>query len=75
MPVAGGEPRTLTAGLDRNVESPRFSLSRFLAEPPPENMSLVVRADLRNWLKRVFTQFRAYEVRKAFDESSYLLNV
>jgi hypothetical protein len=57
------------------IESPRFSLSRFLAEPPPENMSLVVRADLRNWLKRVFTQFRAYEVRKAFDESSYLLNV
>jgi dipeptidyl aminopeptidase/acylaminoacyl peptidase len=25
VPVAGGEPRALTAGLDRNVESPRFS--------------------------------------------------
>lgn len=57
------------------VEGPEFSLSRFLAEPPPERMSLVVRADIRNWLKRAFAQFRAYEVRKAFDESNYLLNV
>jgi hypothetical protein len=57
------------------MEGPHFSLSRFLAEPPPDDMSLVVRADLRSWIKRVFMQLRAYEVRKAFDESTYLLNV
>jgi hypothetical protein len=55
------------------IENPRFSLSGFLATDPPADMSLVVRADLRTWLKRVFTQFHAYEVRKAFDESRYLL--
>jgi hypothetical protein len=57
------------------VESPRFSLAGFLGSAPPDHMSLVVRADLRNWLKRVFTQFHAYEVRKAFDESRYLMSV
>lgn len=57
------------------IESPHFSLAGFLSSPPPDDMSLVVRADLRNWLKRVFTKFHAYEVRKAFEDSSYLLSV
>jgi len=63
----------LEASAREIIENPRFSLSRFLASEPPENMSLVVRADLRTWLKRVFTQFHAHEVRKAFDGSRYLL--
>jgi hypothetical protein len=61
-------------GSARNIiEETNFSLTDFLHSPPPEDMSLVVRADLRSWLKRVFTQFHAYEVRKAFEESRYLL--
>ncbi|MDB5642616.1 MAG: hypothetical protein JWN07_1933 [Hyphomicrobiales bacterium] len=60
-------------GSARNViENPRFSLSGFLKAPSAEDMSLVVRADLRSWLKRVFTQLHAYQVRKAFDESNLL---
>jgi hypothetical protein len=35
-------------------------------------MSLVVRADLRSWITRVFTQFRSYELRKLMDESAFL---
>jgi hypothetical protein len=61
-------------GSARNViEAQGFSLKNFLQSPPPEDMSLVVRADLRSWLKRVFTQLHAYEVRKALEESRYLL--
>jgi len=61
-------------GSARNIiEAQNFSLTKFLRSPPPEDMSLVVRADLRSWLKRVFTQFHAYEVRQALQDSRYLL--
>jgi hypothetical protein len=57
------------------IEQPDFSLTDFLRAPPPDDMSLVVRADLRNWLKRVFTQFRSRELRIAFEAARYLTRV
>lgn len=60
--------------LQNAIAMPDFSLSGFLNRPPAvDEMSLVVRADLRSWITRVFTQFRSHELRKALDESHYLL--
>jgi hypothetical protein len=60
--------------LQTAIAMPGFSLSAFLRKPPAvDEMSLVVRADLRSWITRVFTQFRSHELRKALDESHYLL--
>ena len=60
--------------LKNAIATPGFSLSGFLTKPPAvDEMSLVVRADLRSWITRVFTQFRSHELRKALDESNYLL--
>jgi hypothetical protein len=36
-------------------------------------MSLVVRAGLKAWLTPVFAQFRAFEMRRALEEASWLL--
>lgn len=56
----------------RQLEQPGFSLSDFLAAPP-QSMSLVVRGEMRNWLRRAFAQFQSYELRNALDETRYLL--
>ncbi len=53
------------------IEEPGFSLARFLMAPPT-NMSIVLRAGLRQWLARVFTQFQNFELRLAMDEARYL---
>jgi hypothetical protein len=49
-----------------------LSLSYFLMEPPAE-MSLVVRAGLKAWLTPIFSQFRAFEMRRALEEASWLI--
>jgi hypothetical protein len=56
----------------RQIEQPGFSLSDFLLGPST-GMSLVVRADLRNWIRRIFAQFQSYELRNALEETRYLL--
>lgn len=55
----------------RAMENPGFSFSRFLLAPP-HNMSIVVRTALRHWITRVFTQFHAFELRIALDDTEYL---
>ncbi|MDB5648913.1 MAG: hypothetical protein JWL62_433 [Hyphomicrobiales bacterium] len=86
VPLGDDEPSALQYFLDertfqisaldpimrRQLEQPGFSLSDFLVGPP-QSMSLVVRADLRNWVRRVFAQFQSYELRNALDETRYLL--
>jgi len=49
-----------------------LSLSWFLIEPPAD-MSLVVRAGLKTWLTPVFSQFRAFEMRRALEEATWLI--
>jgi hypothetical protein len=56
----------------RALDSADLSLSYFLIEPPPD-MSLVVRAGLKAWLTQVFSQFRAFEMRRALEEASWLM--
>jgi len=56
------------------VSQTRFSISGFLRMPPTaDEMSLIVRADLRSWITRIFTQFRSYELRKLMDEADLLM--
>ena len=52
------------------METPGFSLSRFLLVPPA-NMSIVVRAGLREWLWRIFSQFKSFELRMTLAESEH----
>ena len=66
IPALEGLPR-------REFEAPDFSISNFFVSTPPDDMSLVVRADLRNWMRRVFTQFHSHELRMAFDNARYLM--
>lgn len=56
----------------RQIEQPGFSLSRFFLAPP-SGMSLVIRADLLAWLRRIFAQFQSYELRSALEGTRYLL--
>ena len=46
-------------------------LSRFI-DNPPEDLSIVVRARMRDWVTRAFVQFRAFDVRRAFEATSLL---
>ena len=55
----------------RFLDSPDFSLSGFLREPPPA-MSIVLRAALRNWLLPIFTQLHSFELRLALQSSQFL---
>lgn len=55
----------------RTIEEPGFSLSRFLLVPPT-NMSLVVRAGIREWLWRIFSQFKSFELRITLADSEHL---
>jgi hypothetical protein len=55
----------------QTIEEPGFSLSGFMLMPPV-NMSIVVRAGLREWLWRIFSQFKSFELRTALAESEHL---
>jgi len=57
--------------LRQTIEEPGFSLSRFMLMPPA-NMSIVVRAGLREWLWRVFSQFKSFELRMTLEETEHL---
>ncbi len=57
--------------LQQTIEEPGFSLSRFMLMPPV-NMSIVVRAGLREWLWRIFSQFKSFELRTTLAESEHL---
>ncbi|PPQ26051.1 hypothetical protein CCR94_23675 [Rhodoblastus sphagnicola] len=56
----------------RALEPVDLSLSYFLLDPPLD-MSLVVRAGLKSWLIPIFAQFRAFEMRRALEEATWLL--
>jgi hypothetical protein len=55
----------------QTIEEPGFSLSGFMLMPPV-NMSIVVRAGLREWLWRIFSQFKSFELRTALAETEHL---
>ena len=56
------------------TDGPRFSFADFMRAPPgTDAMSLVLRADLRNWIERMFTQLRSHELRRAFELSEFIL--
>jgi len=57
--------------LRATIEEPGFSLSRFMLMPPA-NMSIVVRAGLRDWIWRIFSQFKTFELRMTLSETEYL---
>jgi hypothetical protein len=65
----------IIAPLDGSVapilQDTNFSLSQFLLEPPSD-MSIVVRAALKGWITRVFTQFQSCELRATLDDAVYL---
>jgi hypothetical protein len=61
----------LDALVGRSLQPNDLSLSYFLMEPPSD-MSLVVRAGLKAWLTPIFSQFRAFEMRRALEEANYL---
>ncbi len=63
----------LPGALRSLINAPALSLSRFFSSEPPTNMSILAQADLREWLKRNFAQFRAHEVRTTLEEANYLL--
>ncbi|QXX75969.1 hypothetical protein MHY1_02803 [Methylovirgula sp. HY1] len=53
------------------IEDPGFSLSRFMLAPP-SNMSIVVRSGVRDWLARIFSQLRSFELRLALEQAEHL---
>lgn len=53
------------------VEAGEYPLTAFVASPP-EALSLVVRARLKEWVTRVFVQFKAFDVRLAMRQSEFL---
>jgi hypothetical protein len=57
--------------LQATIEKPGFSLSQFMRAPPPD-MSIVLRAGLRDWVWRVFSQFKSFELRMTLSESEHL---
>jgi hypothetical protein len=56
----------------RALQPVDLSLSYFLMDPPSD-MSLVVRAGLKAWMTPIFSQFRAFEMRRALEEASWLI--
>lgn len=57
--------------LRHTIEDPGFSLSRFMLAPP-SSMSIVVRSGLRDWLARIFSQLRSFELRLTLDQAEHL---
>jgi hypothetical protein len=78
---AATEPGVLTAHsfrigkldptLRATIDDPGFSLSRFMLAPPPD-MSIVLRAALRDWIWRIFSQFKSFELRMTLSETEHL---
>jgi hypothetical protein len=62
---------TLDPILRAAIDEPGFSLSRFMLAPPPE-MSIVLRAALRDWIWRIFSQFKSFELRMTLSETEHL---
>ncbi|HEY0146771.1 MAG: hypothetical protein WDN29_04695 [Methylovirgula sp.] len=57
--------------LQATIDKPGFSLSQFM-RAPPSDMSIVLRAGLRDWVWRVFSQFKSFELRMTLSESEHL---
>lgn len=57
--------------LRQAIEDSAFSLSRFMLAPP-SSMSIVVRSGLRDWLGRIFSQLRSFELRLALEQAEHL---
>ena len=57
--------------LCRAIDDPGFSLSRFMLAPP-SNMSIVVRSGVRDWLARIFSQLRSFELRLTLEQAEHL---
>jgi hypothetical protein len=57
--------------LQATIEDPKFSLSGFMLAPPPD-MSIVLRAALRDWIWRVFSQFKSFELRMTLSETEHM---
>lgn len=57
--------------LQATIDKPGFSLSQFMRAPPAD-MSIVLRAGLRDWVWRVFSQFKSFELRMTLSESEHL---
>jgi hypothetical protein len=57
--------------LRRAIEEPGFSLSRFMLAPPT-NMSIVLRSGIRDWLVRIFSQLRSFELRITLEQAEHL---
>ncbi len=62
---------TLDPVLRHAIEDQDFSLSRFMLAPPA-SMSIVLRSSLRDWLARVFSQLRSFELRQALERAEHL---
>jgi len=62
----------LDALVGRALQPLDLSLSYFLLDPPSD-MSLVVRAGLKAWLTPIFAQLRAFEMRRALEDASWLI--
>jgi len=80
-PEAGAEPsapqtlRSFRIGkldpvLRAIIDEPGFSLSRFMLAPPAD-MSIVLRAALRDWIWRIFSQFKSFELRMTLSETEH----
>jgi hypothetical protein len=61
----------LDSAVARMLDRPDLSLSQFLLTPPTD-MSIVVRAALKAWLTRIFTQFQSFELRQQLDGAEFL---
>jgi hypothetical protein len=55
----------------RAIDPEPFSLSRFLMTPPTQ-MSIVVKAQLKQWLMRIFTQLQSFEMRRSLYQNEFL---
>lgn len=55
----------------RTIDAGQFSLSRFLMTPPSA-MSIVLRAQLKQWLTRMFTQLQSFELRRSLMQNDFL---
>ncbi len=62
---------TLDPVLRHAIEDPAFSLSRFMLASPT-SMSIVVRSGLRDWLLRIFSQLRSFELRLTLEQAEHL---
>jgi hypothetical protein len=55
----------------RAIEAEHFSFTRFFMTPPT-HMSIVVKAQVKQWLTRNFTQLRTFEMRRSLLHNEFL---